>query len=562
MRELIAVARGEAPADLVLKNAHIVNTFTGEIEKANVAVHQDRIAGVGDYRQGKEVLDLEGSYLCPGLIDGHVHPESSYLHPAEYAMAVVPRGTTAVITDLHEIANVAGLEGLRFFLRWSKRLPLDLFLLAPSCVPATPLETAGARLGPQEIKRALGWKGVVGLGEVMDFPGVLAGDSQVLEKLSAARGKVLDGHAPGLSGKDLNAYIASGISSDHETTAYEEGQEKLRRGMWLMIREGSSEKNLEALLPLVTDNTYHRCLLVVDDRTCGDLLREGDMDAVVRRAIALGLDPVRAIALATLNPARRFGLEGYGAVAPGYIANLIAVRDLKEFQVDLVFHHGRLVAREGRALFSSRPGRGLASTMKVRPFSVEDLKITASRAPLPVIQVIPGQILTRKAHFPLKIEGGEIVPDLGRDILKAVVVERHRATGNIGLGLVRGFGLREGALASSVAHDSHNIVAVGANDADLYAALQEIIRLGGGLVVARDGKALASLPLPIAGLLSDLPLEEVAARLERLQALAREMGCPLPSPFATLSFIALPVIPELRLTDRGLVDVNAFRLIG
>ncbi len=562
MRELIAVARGEAPADLVLKNAHIVNTFTGEIERANVAVHQDRIAGVGDYRQGKEVLDLEGAYLCPGLIDGHVHPESSYLHPAEYAMAVVPRGTTAVITDLHEIANVAGLEGLRFFLRWSKRLPLDLFLLAPSCVPATPLETAGARLGPQEIKRALGWKGVVGLGEVMDFPGVLAGDSQVLEKLSAARGKVLDGHAPGLSGKDLNAYIASGISSDHETTAYEEGQEKLRRGMWLMIREGSSEKNLEALLPLVTDNTYHRCLLVVDDRTCGDLLREGDMDAVVRRAIALGLDPVRAIALATLNPARRFGLEGYGAVAPGYIANLIAVRDLKEFQVDLVFHHGRLVAREGRALFSSRPGRGLASTMKVRPFSVEDLKITASRAPLPVIQVIPGQILTRKAHFPLKIEGGEIVPDLGRDILKAVVVERHRATGNIGLGLVRGFGLREGALASSVAHDSHNIVAVGANDADLYAALQEIIRLGGGLVVARDGKALASLPLPIAGLLSDLPLEEVAARLERLQALAREMGCPLPSPFATLSFIALPVIPELRLTDRGLVDVNAFRLIG
>jgi len=340
MRDLIAVARGEAPADLVLKNAQIVNTFTGEVEKASVAVHQDRIAGVGDYRQGKEVLDLEGSYLCPGLIDGHVHPESSYLHPAEYARAVVPRGTTAIITDLHEIANVAGLEGLRFYLRWSKRLPLDLFLLAPSCVPATSLETAGASLGPQEIKRALGWKGVLGLGEMMNFPGVLAGDSQVLEKLSAARGKVRDGHAPGLSGKDLNAYIASGISSDHETTAYEEGQEKLRRGMWLMIREGSSEKNLEALLPLVTDNTYHRCLLVVDDRTCGDLLREGDMDAVVRRAIALGLDPVRAIALATLNPARRFGLEGYGAIAPGYVANLIAVRDLRDFRVDLVFHQG------------------------------------------------------------------------------------------------------------------------------------------------------------------------------------------------------------------------------
>ncbi|MBU2009775.1 MAG: adenine deaminase [Chloroflexi bacterium] len=561
MRDLIAVARGEAPADLVLKNARIINTFTGEIEKASVAVHQDRIAGVGDYRQGKEVLDLEGSYLCPGLIDGHVHPESSYLHPAQYAMAVVPRGTTAIVTDLHEIANVAGLEGLRFFLRWSKRLPLDLFLLAPSCVPATPLETAGASLGPQEIKRALGWKGVVGLGEMMNFPGVLAGDSHVLEKLSAARGKVRDGHAPGLGGKDLNAYIASGISSDHETTTYEEGQEKLRRGMWLMLREGSSEKNLEALLPLVTDKTYHRCLLVVDDRTCGDILREGDMDAVVRRAIALGLDPVRAIALATLNPARRFGLEGYGAVAPGYIANLIAVRDLKEFRVDLIFHHGRLVAREGRPLFSSRPRHALASTMKVRSFSREDLKLPAARAPLPVIQVIPGQILTRKAHLPLKIERGEVVPDPQRDILKAVVVERHRATGNIGLGLVRGFGLREGALASSVAHDSHNIVAVGAGDADLYAAIQEIIRLGGGLVVTRGGKALASLPLPIAGLLSDLPLEEVVARLERLQALARGLGCPLPSPFATLSFIALPVIPELRLTDKGLVDVDSFRVI-
>ena len=562
MRDLIAVARGEAPADLVLKNAQIVNTFTGEIERASVAVHQDRIAGVGDYRQGKEVLDLEGAYLCPGLIDGHVHPESSYLHPAEYAMAVVPRGTAAIITDLHEIAHVAGLEGLRFFLRWSKRLPLDLFLLAPSCVPATPLETAGASLGPQEIKRALGWKGVLGLGEMMNFPGVLAGDSQVLEKLSAARGKVRDGHAPGLGGKDLNAYIASGISSDHETTTYEEGQEKLRRGMWLMLREGSSEKNLEALLPLVTDNTYHRCLLVVDDRTCGDLLREGDMDAVVRRAIALGLDPVRAVVLASLNPARRFGLEGYGAIAPGYVANLIAVRDLKEFRVDLVFHHGRLVAREGRPLFSPRPGRALASTMKVRPFAIEDLKLPASRAPLPVIQLIPGQILTRKIELALKIDGGEVVPDPQNDILKAVVVERHRATGNIGLGLVKGFGLQEGALASSVAHDSHNIVAVGASDADLHAAIQEVIRLGGGLVVAGRGKALASLPLAIAGLLSDLPLEEVAARLERLQALARGLGCPLPSPFATLSFIALPVIPQLRLTDKGLVDVASFQIIG
>jgi adenine deaminase len=521
MRDLIAAARGIAPADLLLKNARVVNTFTGEVERANVAIQGGRVAGVGDYKQGKEVVDLERAYLCPGLIDGHVHPESSYLHPAEYARAVVPRGTTAIVTDLHEIANVAGLEGLRFFLRRSKALPLDLFLLAPSCVPATPLETSGASLGPQEIKRALRWKGVLGLGEMMNYPGVLAGDSQVMEKLSAARGKVLDGHAPGLGSKDLNAYVASGISSDHESTTYEEGLAKLRRGMWLMIREGSSEKNLEALLPLVTDRTYHRCLLVVDDRTCGDLLREGDVDAVVRRAIALGLDPVRAITLATLNPALRFGLDGYGAIAPGYVANLVAVRGLKDFRAKLVFHRGKLVARDGRALFSSRPGRALAATMNVRPFSMDRLRIPASRAPLPVIQVIPGQILTKKVELAPKIERGEVVPDTGRDILKAAVVERHRATGNIGLGLVKGFGLRDGALASSVAHDSHNIVAVGASDADLYAAIQEVIRLGGGLVVARGGKAGASLPLPIAGLLSDLPLEEVVSRLERLGALAR-----------------------------------------
>ena len=562
LKGLIAVARGAAPADLLFRNARIVNTLTGEIEPGNVAVWKEWIVGVGDYSQARHSIDLKGKYLCPGLIDAHVHLESSYLHPAQYARAVVPRGTTALVTDLHEIANVAGLEGIRRFLAWTRRLPLDFFFMAPSCVPATDLETSGARLGPEEVRRVLGWKGVLGLGEMMNFPGVLAAQGDVLEKLASGRGKLFDGHAPGLRGRDLNAYIAAGPASDHETVDPEEGREKLRRGMHLMLREGSAEKNLEALLPLVTDGTYPHCSLVVDDRTCLDLLRDGDMDAVVRKAIALGLDPVRALQLATINPARYFRLERRGAIAPGYVANLIVVRDLKNFRAELVFHHGRLVARKGQALFSPRAGQALGGTMNVKPFPPEALRLGASKASLPVIQVLPGQIITRRVDERPRTARHQVVSDTERDILKAVVVERHRATGNIGLGMVRGFGLKEGALASSIAHDSHNIVAVGVRDEDIYAAIQEIIRLGGGLVVARGGKAVASLPLPIAGLLSPRPLEEVVASLERLQALAREMGCPLPSPFSTMSFLALPVIPELRLTDRGLVDVNSFRLLG
>lgn len=560
-RRLVRVARGELPADLVLANARVVNVFTGEIEPGDVAVCGGTVAGVGEYRQGAEVIDLAGRFLVPGFINGHTHLESSMLDVGQYARAVVPRGTLAAVTDLHEIANVAGVEGIRYILDGARRLPLELFLMAPSCVPATHLETAGAGLGPDDLRRMLRWQGVIGLGEMMNFPGVLSGDRSVLDKIALAGGRPVDGHAPGLAGKDLNAYIAAGIHSDHESVTYGEGYEKLRRGMYLMIREGSTEKNLDTLLPLVTDKTYKRCLFVVDDRSCVDLLHDGDIDAVVREAIDRGLDPVRAVQLATINPAEYFKLHGLGAIAPGYIANMIVLDDLARFRVDLVFYRGRLVARGGEPLFQVRKSRSgqLRNTVKIKDFGIETLEYIPALTEEPAIEVVPGQIVTRKKL--MNVGGGVFQPDTARDILKMVVVERHRATGNMAVGMVTGFGLKEGALVSSIAHDSHNIVAVGASDVDIYLAVKEVARMNGGLVAVAGGRVLASLPLPVAGLLSDWPLGEVVARLDALEKTAAGLGTKLVSPFSTLSFLALPVIPELRLTDKGLVDVNKFEVI-
>jgi adenine deaminase len=548
---LIQVAKGELPADLLLANAQVINVFTSKIEPGNVAICGDKIAGVGDYHKAKEVVDVEGGYIAPGLINGHIHPESSMLDIAQYARAVVPHGTTTLVTDLHEIANVSGLKGIRYILNRARRLPLDLFLMAPSCVPATDRETSGATIGAEEIAKILRFKECLGLGEVMNFPGVIGGDKAVLKKIGLAEGKIVDGHAPGLSGRNLSAYIAAGIYSDHESVAPEEASEKLGRGMWLMLREGSAEKNLKALLPLVTDKTWQRCMFVVDDRSCTDLLENGDIDGVVRKAIRLGLDPVQAIQLATINPAEYLRWLGMGAVAPGYAANLIVLSDLKRLKIEQVFYRGRLVAKNGEALFPTpKASKGLRDTIKVKPFTIEALKFTAQGEAGPVIEVVPGQIITRK-----RIEKIKAVPDLERDILKLVVVERHRATGNIGVGLVSGFGLKRGALASSIAHDSHNIIAVGTNDKDIFTAVKEIERLKGGLVAAEEDKILASLALPVAGLLSDQPLEVVVNKMEKLEKIASELGTKLDSPFATLSFLALPVIPEIRLTDRGVVEI-------
>jgi len=563
LNRLISVARGESPADLILANARIINTFNGEIETGNVALCGGKVAGVGDYKKARKVIDLGGKCLAPGLINGHTHLESSMLDVGQYARAVVPHGTSAIVTDLHEIANVCGLDGIKYVLDCARRLPFDLFLMAPSCVPATHLETSGAIISPEDIRRILRFKECIGLGEVMNYPGVLFGDAGMLSKIESARGKVIDGHAPGLSGKDLNAYIGAGIYSDHESVTLAEAEEKLRRGMHVMIREGSTEKNLEALLPLVTDKTYRSCLFVVDDRHGVDILRDGDIDAVVRKAIKLGLDPVRAIQLATINAAGYFRLAGLGAVAPGYFANLVVLDDLVDFKVNMVFYRGKLVAQEGKPLFDLPVpgGNRLTDTVNIKPFTKDALKLRASGESRPVIEVVPGQIITRRKLQKVRAVGGFILSDTGQDILKAVVVERHKATGNIGIGLVTGFGLKKGALASSTAHDSHNVVAVGTDDEDIFTAIKEVERLKGGLVAAVGGKVLDSLATPIAGLLSGEPLERVVAGLERLEQAAKDLGATLPAPFAALSFLALPVIPELRLTDLGLVDVNEFKLI-
>ena len=562
LKELISVARGEIPADLLLKNARIVNTFTGEIEQADVAIHGDRIAGVGDYGKAKEIIDLQGRFLAPGLINGHTHIESSMLHPARYAQAVVPRGTLTVVTDLHEIANVCGPEGIKFVTDLARKLPLDMLFMAPSCVPATHLETSGARISSKEVKKILAHPNIIGVGEMMNFPGVVSGDEEVLKKISASKGKVIDGHAPGLAGKELNAYLSAGIRSDHESTTLEEGKEKLRRGMYLMIREGSSEKNLDALLPLVTDNTYKRCFFVVDDLSCSDLLWEGDIDAVVRKAIERGLEPVRAIQMATINAAEYFRLYDRGGIGPGYIANLITITDLAKLEIDMVFYQGKLVARQGKPLFPLPPVTlELRNTVRIKPPMGKSLRIAAVDKTYPVIEIVPGQIVTRKAVEKMKVVDGVVMPDVERDILKLVVVERHKASGNIGVGLVKGFCLKKGALASSVAHDSHNIIAVGTNDFDILKAIEEINRLQGGLVVCANLEILASLPLPIAGLLSPEPLDVVVSQHEIVEKTAASLGNLPPAPFAILSFLALPVIPELRLTDLGLVDVVKFKLL-
>ena len=562
LAELISVARGQMPPDLVLKNARIINTFVGKVEQGNVAIHDGRIAGIGDYGQAKQIIDLHGDYLAPALIDGHTHIESSMLHPTQYACAVVPRGVLTVVTDLHEIANVCGLAGIRFVASWAQKSPLDILCMAPSCVPATTLETSGAKIGAEEIREILAYPNVIGLGEVMNFPGVINCDREVLDKLTAARGRVIDGHAPGLSGKELNAYMAAGILSEHESTTLEEGREKLERGMYLMIREGSSEKNLDTLLPLVTDNTYKRCFFVVDDRSCSDLLHDGDVDAVVRKAISRGLEPIRALQMATINTAEYFRLHDRGAIAPGYLADLITITNLPKLEIDTVFYRGKVVAGRGKPLFSvpATPAE-LTDTVRVKRLNLQSLRLSATDETHPVIEIIPGQIVTKKRVEKVKVEDGAIMPDTEKDILKLAVVERHRASGNVGLGLVKGFGLKRGALASSVGHDSHNIIAVGADDIDILRAIEEIENLQGGLVACANHEILASLPLPVAGLLSLEPLDEVVSQFEKLEKTATSLGDLPPAPFSILSFLALPVIPELRLTDLGLVDVAEFRLI-
>lgn len=558
LAEAIAVARGDAPGDLLLANGRVVNIFTAEIEAADVLVFAGRVAAIGAGYQAHRTVDLRGRFLLPAFINGHTHIESSHLWVTEYARAVVPHGTAAVVTDLHEIANVAGLPGIEAAVRAAVPTPLTLYLMAPSCVPASSLETAGASFGPDEIRRALRLPNALGLGELMDFPGVISGNPDVLARVEAAAGRLIDGHAPGLSGNPLNAYLVASPRSDHESIRLEEAREKLRRGMYVMIREGTTEKNLQELLPLVTDRTASRCLLVVDDRSPADLLDDGDIDAVVRKAVALGLDPIRAVQLVTINPATCFQLTGVGAVAPGYRADLIVTDDLQRLNVAQVYVDGELVAEDGAPLFSAPAETDplLTRSVNTRPLTSDSLALPAVGPRYPVIEIVPGQIFTARRIEEVRVESGRIVSDIERDILKLAVVERHHASGRVGLGLVKGFGLKRGAIASSYAHDSHNVVVAGANDDDMLAAVRRVESMQGGLTVVDSGRSLADVPLPILGLMSADPVEVLAAALASANAAAASLGAVLDDPFAALSFLALPVIPSLKLTDRGLVDVD------
>ncbi len=562
LSRIIRVARGEERAELVLKNARLVNVLSGEVHEASVAIADGHVVGFGDY-DAKEVMDLKGAYLCPGLIDGHVHIESSMLRIPEFARLVVPHGTTTVIADPHEIANVLGLDGILYMMESSKGSPLEVYFMLPSCVPSSELETAGSRLMSYDLSPLLREEWVVGVGEMMNYPGVLGRDDDVLERIAIANGKRVDGHAPRLSGKDLNAYIAAGISSDHESSSLEEAAEKLQRGMHVMIREGSVAKNLEALLPLVTPENARRCMLVSDDNDPAELLEHGHMDHVVKKAIHLGLEPMLAIQMATINTAEYFGLRGLGAIAPGYRANMIVFQSFNDFQVQKVFRGGRLVAENGEMLAmggESRPVR-LRGTVNVAWIELDHFRIKAAGTKARVIELTPDQLVTKQSVQSVRTVDGIAVADVDRDILKLAVIERHLASGNTGLGFVRGFGLKRGALASSIAHDAHNIIVVGTNDLDMMTAAVQIVKMQGGLVVAAGDKVVATVPLPIAGLMSEKSAREVGLEIENAHQAARELGCTVPAPFMAMSFLALPVIPELKLTDKGLVDVRTFAFV-
>ncbi len=563
LQDLVAVAAGEKPADLVLKNAQVFHVFTGEFLPGDVAIQGGYIAGVGRY-SGREEVDLKGRYLTPGFIDGHVHLESGLVSPTEFARLVVAAGTTTVIADPHEIANVVGERGIQFILDATEDLPLRVYVMLPSCVPASPLEQSGADLSAQELAPFLKHPRVIGLGEVMDFPGVLNQDEAVFAKLRMAGNRPIDGHAPGLEGYALTSYIAAGIGSDHECVTPEQALERLRQGMYLMLREGSAAKNLLQLLPVVTPKTAWRCMFVTDDRHPEDLVNLGHINHLVRLAVEAGLDVASALQMASINAANCFGLRDVGAIAPGYRADLLAFSDLVSWRPEKVWQNGVLAAENGQALqVNARVDeRIVRDTMHLARVDKEQLRLPAQSPIARVIGLIPGQLVTEDLELPVKVADGAFIAQPEKDIIKLAVWERHKGSGRVGVGLLRGLGLKRGAIASTVAHDSHNLVVAGVNDDDMLLAVRQAERMQGGLVAVADGLVLGSLPLPLAGLMADREVEWVQEELAILQAVARDLGIrPDYDPFMTLAFLSLPVIPELKLTDAGLVDVANAKIV-
>lgn len=566
LKDMIEASLGKVKVDLLIKNSKVINLFTGEIEKRDVAIFGGFIVGFGDY-EAKNVIDIKGDFLCPGFIDGHVHIESSMVTIPEFARAVLPQGTTTVVIDPHEIANVLGKDGIIFMAQSAIDVPLNVFVMLPSCVPATSMETSGAKLNARDLKPLIKMPWVIGLAEMMNYPGVINRDQEILKKIEMAKGKRIDGHAPSLSGKELYAYLTAGIRSDHECTNLKEAEEKLRNGMWIMVREGSTARNLKDLVPLINPKNSRRFLFVTDDRHPKELFLEGHICSMVRKAIQMGVDPIISIQMATLNSAEYFGLNDLGAIAPGYRADILTFNNLNQLRVKKVFKDGRLVAENGRIIPKSIKRSSMDQTLPKREtIHIKDLDedsfVLRTYNPLAkVIQVITDQIVTKKVLRKVLLKDGVAYPDIKQDILKIAVIERHKATGRIGLGFVLGFGIKNGAIGSSIAHDSHNLIIVGSNDHDMMKAVNELKKLGGGLIVVKDKKVLSSLALPVAGLMADKSARDVYNRLEDLKKTTKALGCKIPDPFMTLSFLSLPVIPELKITDRGLFDVNQFKIV-
>lgn len=570
LRQQIAAGRSIVIADLVLKNARIINVFTNEIEEADVAISGGKIVGIGTYN-GKSEVDLHGHYVCPGLIDGHIHIESSMLCGPAFEQAVLPHGTTAVITDPHEISNVAGTDGLDFMLETTKDLTLSVYFMLPSCVPATDLDESGAVLDAEQLRPYYRYPRVLGLAEMMNSYGTVRGDTKILQKICDCTnaGKIVDGHAPFLSGKDLNAYIIAGVLSDHECSTMEEAMEKLRRGQYIMIREGTAAKNMAALLPLFREPYCNRCMLVTDDKHPGDLLRGGHIDTNIRKAIAAGVDPAIAVKMATLIPAQYFGLKQHGAVAPGYKADLIVVSNLEQFTVEQVYKGGSLVAEGGKVLKpsplvidSTRFARVMDS-FDMDEITMKDLELHKSGEHERVIRLIENELLTEEEIIPFRQYPG-IAPgvDVAHKIVKLAVFERHHHSGHVGLGFLGNYSLQCGAVASSIAHDSHNLIVAGTNDADMVLAGNTVRKNKGGLAFVVNGRVIGELALPVAGLMSAESVEVVMENVQHLKDALRTHGIAEGiDPFMTLAFVSLPVIPKLRLNTYGIVDVKKQRIV-
>ena len=563
LEKIIKVARGTEKADLVIKNANIINVLSEEIHKSDIAICDGIIAGIGKDYEGKKEIDAKGAYVCPAFIDGHVHLESSMLLPHEFAKAVVPCGTTTVITDPHEISNVLGLHGISYMHEAVKNLPLNVYTMLPSCVPATPYETSGFDLNSYDLALLIDSPWVLGIAEMMNYSGLLNLDKNVLAKLDLAKskGKRIDGHAPFLSGKDLCAYAASGVKSDHECTNPEEAIEKIRLGMYIMIREGTAAKDLDALIPVLKEKNTRKCMFVTDDRHPKDL--KVHINDMVRRAVDAGVDVIKAVQIGSLNTAEYFGLKNQGAIAPGYRADLLILPDLKSFKPDVVIKDGKVVAEKGELLksFAKFEKPSVRSSINVRWIEKKDFRIKGTSKFVNTIEIIPHQLVTKSSVCEAKFENGLLNSNTETDTLKILVMERHRATGNIGKGFVKGFNLKKGAIASTVAHDSHNMIIVGTNDLDMYTAAVELVKMQGGKVVVNDGKVIAKLPLPIAGLISGKDFDYVVDHCEELNKAVKELGCTLDDAFMTMSFLSLPVIPELKITDKGLFSTKKWDFV-